>query len=396
MREQDAAVKRIVALSCLGVDIYMLVLYAVQLGMAYSGSFVISLLPELMDYANMMNGLCMLAAVLSGAVVLWLYVQEAYDGALVPYGVWWSSKRRETHGNNGRGDGSDLDPAEANDTDSNAAAAAVDVQISSAEADKAEADNTKTQDTDIYGNESITAEYGSSTWKSQRSVIFHRHRHFGIRACISFAALMYIVQLLAMIVQSIAELIFNAIGYTVMASPAAEMDYTVGRLILLYALLVGPAIEELVFRGFLLNALRPLGKAYAVLISAVMFSLMHADVEQIFFTFAAGLILGYVAAEYSIWASLILHIINNGIYGELLLYLQEVLPEAVYVAIALMLMLGSIVLGIVLAVRYRGSIKEFISSNPTVPGAYRALCNRWFIAFAACMIGLTWTTVTRL
>ena len=311
MNEKNAAIKRIVALSCLGIDIYMLVLYAVQVGMAEGGNFLISWLPDMMDYADMMNGLCMIAAVLSGAVLLWLYVQETYDGEL-------------------------------------------------------------------------------------KNVVLCRHRRFCLRACISFAALMYVTQLLALIVQSVAELIFNTIGYTVLESPAADMDYTAGKVILLYALLIGPIIEELVFRGFLLNALRPCGKAYAVLISAVMFSLMHADIEQIFFTFAAGLILGYVAAEYSIWASLLLHIINNGIYGELLLYMQEVLPEAAYVIIALILMLGSIVLGIVLAVRYRGRLKTFVKDNPTAPGAYAALKNRWFVAFAACMIGLTWMTVTRL
>ena len=76
--------------------------------------------------------------------------------------------------------------------------------------------------------------------------------------------------------------------------------------------------------------------------------------------------------------------------------MQEVLPEAAYVIIALILMLGSIVLGIVWAVRYRGRLKTFVKDNPTAPGAYAALKNRWFVAFAACMIGLTWMTVTRL
>ena len=384
MNEKNAAIKRIVALSCLGIDIYMLVLYAVQVGMAEGGNFLISQLPDMMDYADMMNGLCMIAAVLSGAVLLWLYVQETYDEELVPLGISLSLKRYEAYGAAAYGEGSDSDGASADDTGSGSSY-------------DAESESTGTaENTDKTAAAYEQVNHGTRTGNIFRDVVLRRHRRFGVRACISFAALMYVTQLLALIVQSIAELIFNTVGYTVLESPAADMDYTAGKVILLYALLIGPIIEELVFRGFLLNALRPCGKAYAVLISALMFSLMHADIEQIFFTFAAGLILGYVAAEYSIWASLLLHIINNGIYGELLLYMQEVLPEAAYVIIALILMLGSIVLGIVWAVRYRGRLKTFVKDNPTAPGAYAALKNRWFVAFAACMIGLTWMTVTRL
>lgn len=384
MSGQNTAIKRIVALSCLGIDIYMLVLYAVQVGMAECGSFVVTWMPDLMDYADTLNGLSMIAAVLSGAVLLWLYVQETYDASLMPCGISMPIERDEAYEAASCGERVDSGEDVTDDAGSSG--------VYSAESDSTvTAGNT---DKAAVADEQIN--HKTRTGSTFKDIVLRRHRRFGICACISFAALMYVTQLLALIVQSIAELIFNTIGYTVLESPAADMDYTTGKVVLLYALLIGPFIEELVFRGFLLNALRPCGKAYAVLISAVMFSLMHADVEQIFFTFAAGLILGYVAAEYSIWASLLLHIINNGIYGELLLYMQEVLPEVAYVIIAVVLMLGSIVLGIVLAVRYRGRLREYIHSNPTVPGAYAALKNRWFVAFAACMIGLTWMTVTKL
>ena len=43
---------------------------------------------------------------------------------------------------------------------------------------------------------------------------------------------------------------------------------------------------------------------------------MHGNFAQIPFALAAGLILGYIAMEYSIWHSLLLHISNNLILGD--------------------------------------------------------------------------------
>ncbi len=70
--------------------------------------------------------------------------------------------------------------------------------------------------------------------------------------------------------------------------------------------------EEFLFRGAILSNLRPFGRTNAVIISAVLFALMHQNAGQLLYTFAAGIVLGLVY-EYtgSIWNCTILHMLNN-------------------------------------------------------------------------------------
>jgi len=74
-----------------------------------------------------------------------------------------------------------------------------------------------------------------------------------------------------------------------------------------------PAIcEEFLFRGAILSALKPYGKAPAIVISGVLFGLMHQNIEQLLYTTIAGLVLAWVVYETgSIWVSVLIHFFNN-------------------------------------------------------------------------------------
>lgn len=73
-------------------------------------------------------------------------------------------------------------------------------------------------------------------------------------------------------------------------------------------------VEEFLFRGLVLTNLRPFGRGTAIVGSAVLFGLMHQNVEQIFYATVAGLVLGYIYDKTgSIWCGVLLHMINNGI-----------------------------------------------------------------------------------
>lgn len=232
--------------------------------------------------------------------------------------------------------------------------------------------------------------------KSLRTELFSRSKSLGPARLVSYTALLFSLQLISVAVFALTERILNVFGYTAMESPALNMDNTLSSALMLYAVLVAPVFEEIVFRGFILKALKPCGRVYAIVISALMFSLMHGDIQQTFFTFACGLLLGYTAMEYSIYASILLHIINNALFGELLSAGREMLPESVYVIIACVLIIGSIILTIVKLVRGRKKAKAYIQDNPTAAGSYHALINRWFIAFAVGMIGVTLTSIASL
>lgn len=76
-----------------------------------------------------------------------------------------------------------------------------------------------------------------------------------------------------------------------------------------------PAVlEELVFRGCVLHALRPFGDGFAVVVSAVLFGLMHGNIRQIPFALIVGLALGYLyVVTNSLWLPILVHFMNNAL-----------------------------------------------------------------------------------
>lgn len=88
--------------------------------------------------------------------------------------------------------------------------------------------------------------------------------------------------------------------------------------VLLYVALAAPLSEELLFRGVILQSLRPYGRQFAIVASSLLFAFFHGDLIQGIFAFGMGVVLGYVTAEYHIlWAAL-LHFFNNFVLAYLL------------------------------------------------------------------------------
>lgn len=80
-----------------------------------------------------------------------------------------------------------------------------------------------------------------------------------------------------------------------------------------YTLVIAPIAEEVIFRGYVLKGLQKYGNSVAIFTSALLFALYHANVVQMVFAFLMGLLLGYVAAEYSVHLAILLHMVNNAI-----------------------------------------------------------------------------------
>lgn len=96
----------------------------------------------------------------------------------------------------------------------------------------------------------------------------------------------------------------------------------------LYASLLGPVSEEILFRGYVLRTLEPFGKKFAIFGSALLFGLFHGNLLQAPYAFLVGLVLGYVAVEYSVFWSIGVHIFNNLVLADLLTRMEEVMPAA--------------------------------------------------------------------
>ena len=65
-------------------------------------------------------------------------------------------------------------------------------------------------------------------------------------------------------------------------------------LVILVAVIIGPIVEEIIFRKLLIDRLSVFGDLTAVIISAVLFGLFHGNFYQLFYAAGLGLILGYI------------------------------------------------------------------------------------------------------
>ncbi|MBR2467952.1 MAG: CPBP family intramembrane metalloprotease [Clostridia bacterium] len=126
--------------------------------------------------------------------------------------------------------------------------------------------------------------------------------------------------------------LLNFFGYTqpvTNATPAAEPYvpmFSVGVEFAIQVLLVAvlPAFcEEFLHRGLLLNGTRQIGVRKAIFITSLLFGLIHFNINQFFYAFVLGLLMGLVCVVTdSIYPSIIIHFTNNAIsvyltYAEL-------------------------------------------------------------------------------
>lgn len=107
---------------------------------------------------------------------------------------------------------------------------------------------------------------------------------------------------------------------------AVELDHPYQVVIYFISVaIIPPVVEELLFRGAICKSLKIYGKTTAVVISALLFSLMHTNAEQFIYTFVAGLFLGLVYVETrNILFPILLHFLNNSIAA-----LEQIVYETV-------------------------------------------------------------------
>lgn len=159
--------------------------------------------------------------------------------------------------------------------------------------------------------------------------------------------------------------IFTSAGNLFFSSALANEitgRFTPGQSALLCVILViAPAfLEEFTFRGFVLGRLEKFNRLGALLVSALLFSVMHMTVEQIPFAFFAGLLLGYVYLRTkSIWSVIIIHGMNN-LFAFIETVVLQNSPNEEYVsAVFTCIFLGLFVIGFVCLVVMAFTHKPF-------------------------------------
>lgn len=203
-------------------------------------------------------------------------------------------------------------------------------------------------------------------WKGSRfrkQEIFAKEKNMGFRTLLCFFCFCMGAQMINSLWITLLEVMMNSFGKSLMPileSVAGDSDTFS---LFLYASVLAPVWEEVLFRGYVLRTLRPFGKRFAILTSAILFGLFHGNLLQTPYALVMGLVLGYVTVEYSIGWAVLLHMFNNLVLADLLTRLTANWTEMAYGALNLLLFGGSAVISMLILFKNRHQIRNYRASE---------------------------------
>lgn len=187
------------------------------------------------------------------------------------------------------------------------------------------------------------------------------------------------------------ESLLNLVGLTAETAIENASANSSSLTAFLYVSFGAPIFEEIIFRGFTMNAYHKANgsKILALVMSAIIFGMMHGNPVQIFFAFVVGLVLGYTAMEYGIIWSILLHIVNNFVLGDFLNFVTKPLPEEIQDRIGSAVMLFFFIGGVIVLILKRKFIMSYIRENRCESKYFKwSLCSIPLLIFAVINIVL--------
>lgn len=139
------------------------------------------------------------------------------------------------------------------------------------------------------------------------------------------------------------------------------------------AVILAPIFEEIVFRGIMLNVLKPHGTRFAILLTTFVFALMHPGVNFIA-AFFGGILLAHITLYYdSLLPAILMHFLHNGLIN---------LPNEISIVLFLILPLCFF------CFLFKGDYKKYfsISMTPNAKGCWRSLLTPGKILFVLVLL----------
>lgn len=163
-------------------------------------------------------------------------------------------------------------------------------------------------------------------------------------------------------------------------------------LTLLYAAIVAPIVEELLFRKLLLDKLRRFGDIPAMLITGAAFGLFHMNLSQMFYATALGVIFAYVTirtntVKYSIFLHMMINFMGTAITP------LAVRPNILFTIVMVIWVFSAIALGTVLLILNIRKIRIFQAAYPLEKKSAYFLNIGTVLYTALCLIIIIMVTV---
>ncbi len=208
------------------------------------------------------------------------------------------------------------------------------------------------------------------------------------------------IQLPITLFDSLFEWVLNQFGLSAQAAIESASAGSTTISMMLYAGFIGPFAEEFIYRGYTMRSLENTGagKGYALVISSLLFGIMHANPTQSIFAFFAGMVFGYAAIEFGIIWSILLHVANNFVFGDVIVFICNRIPENAANILNWALLLIFFIAGVVVLIVKGNQAKAYISENYRTEKKYYGwtFTNILFWVFVGINIILAITQITKL
>ncbi len=161
---------------------------------------------------------------------------------------------------------------------------------------------------------------------------------------------------------------------------------------ILYAAVVAPIIEELIFRKLLLDKVRRFGEIPAILITGIAFGLFHMNLSQFFYAAVLGFIFAYVVLKTNtIKYSILLHMMINFISSVMAPVMTK--GNLIFIGMIVLWIIAAITLGVVFAILNFKKVK-LERYQPVMKTSSFFLNPGVILYFLSCLIMIIYVTVS--
>lgn len=163
----------------------------------------------------------------------------------------------------------------------------------------------------------------------------------------------------ANIVTNYISLIFNNFGYEPSDIEFNLPDGPGGILLSMIRMaVVAGIVEEIAMRGYVMGNLRFYGDKFAIIMSSVVFAVIHGNFSQIPFALLSAFGLGYFSVKTgTMWTGVIIHMLNNAL-SVAFYYMPDLVGEDASLWLQFVLIYGLIIGGVGCAVYFSRKSKD--------------------------------------
>lgn len=163
----------------------------------------------------------------------------------------------------------------------------------------------------------------------------------------------------ANIVTGYISVIFNNFGYE-----PSDIDFNLpdgigGFVLSMFRMaIVAGIVEEVALRGYALGNLRFYGDKFAIIMSSLVFAVIHGNFSQIPFALVSAFGLGYFSVKTgTMWTGVLIHMLNNAL-SVIFYYIPDVIGEDASAYLQLVLIYGMIAAGLAATVYFVNHTKD--------------------------------------